>query len=216
MELRVQAPARHMAEGGGHQGGRPGPCLAAPGLEEVAFDEIQGRPHRLVVGAEHRPVPPEQALQGNRLRGRQRQVDPGPVLVGAVAYAPQAGVGAGDVSLEDGVEPVRLHVPVEPEGGGAPAVPPAGFPVLGVAFRVISLLLEIVHRGGGGGDAGDGGDHGIIMPCRRGRIKNEEGLSEAIGNNRKQFEQNGNDRGNREAWIPGIARDPGKLPRRHN
>ena len=130
-----------------------------PCHEEVPLDHVERGPHRLVVGLDHPFVAHDKGLERDRLRGRERDVDTRAVLVLAVPGPAETDVGAGDVAGEDGFEGLWLDVTAKGEVACCRTVPEACPAVFGVVLRVVSVLLEVVHRRGCGRDGGDGGDH---------------------------------------------------------
>ena len=115
--------------------------------------------HRLVVRAHHPALAEHEPFERDRLRRRERHVEPRAVLVRAVAPAPEPNVGVRDVAREHLLEAPRAHVPAKPERRRPAPVPEARPPVLGVVLRVVPVALEVVHRRVRGAERGDACDH---------------------------------------------------------
>ena len=120
--------------------------VVAPGLEQLGLDPVEGLAHRLVVRPYHPALAEDERLERDRLRGRQREVEPRPVLALAVSHPAKAKTGVKDVPREHLIEPHRVHVPPEAKRARRPPVPEARPPVLGVVPRVVPVALEVVHR----------------------------------------------------------------------
>ena len=165
VELGIEVAAGQMPEGPCHHALRPAALSLArcrivhARHEEIPLDHVEGRPDRLVMGPDHPLVAHDEGLERNRLRGRERDVDARAVLVLAVPRPPQTDVGAGNMAGEDGFEGLRFDVTAKGKVAGRRTVPEACPAVFRVVLRIVSVLLEIVHRHGSGRDGGDGGDH---------------------------------------------------------
>ena len=182
VELRIEVAARDMTKQRRHHRGRlhprppAGGRIPAPGLQHRRLDPVEGRAHRLVMRAQHRPVAArvllrrQQRRQRHRFRGGKSDVEARPVLVLPIPQAPEAGVRPDHVALEQLLEGSRRDslAGFQPQRGRAAAVPRAPVLLLLRAQirlvvplpQVIAAFLEEILRGGGGrGQVADGGDH---------------------------------------------------------
>ena len=114
---------------------------------------------RIVVRSHHPALAEHEPFERDRLRRRQRDVEPRAVLVLAVSHPPQPNVGIGDVPREHLLEALRVDLAAKPERRRPVSVPGARAAVLELHRHVVPVAHEVAHPGLGGAEYGDGGDH---------------------------------------------------------
>ena len=210
MQLRVEIAARKVPEGRRNHAVRlhprtpPRRRVPAPRLQQLRLHPVQRRPHRLVMRADDPPVAVQQRRQRDRLRRRQRDVQPRTVLVLAVAHAAEADVRARHMSQQDRVEALRRDMTTQPQHLCCRPVPEARLTMLRVPLRVVAVLLEIVDRRTRGTDVRDRGDHGgILAAADRARMVAGNGQLCRDGYVRRPFRAAlGTSFGSTVVWIP--------------
>ena len=190
VELRVLVAAREVPEPGrdhrlcANARAPSGGGVVAPRLQQLRLHPVEGCAHRLVMGAHHAALAKDEPFERDRLRRRERDVEPGAVLVRAVALAPQPDGGVRDEPREHLLETLRAHMPPKPERRRAAPVPEARAAVLGVVLRVVAVTLEVVHRRLRGAERGDGGDHRPESSVRAGRRRSPAAAGGGASGNR--------------------------------
>ena len=140
--------------------------VPAPGLQKLRLHEVQRRPHRLVMRADHAAVADHQRLQRHRLGRREGDVPARTVLVPALAHPPEIDVGPRNPAGQHLLEERRPHMRAQALRLRRRAVPEARLAMLRVVPGVIPVALEIPHRDGGGPELEDRGYH-AVRPSER-------------------------------------------------
>ena len=167
VQLRVLVAARQVPESGrdhalgANARAAPRRRLVAPGLQQLRFDPVEGLAHRLVVRPYHPALAEHERFERDRLRSRERDVEPRAVLVLAVAHPTEPKTSVRDVPREHLLEALRAHVPAKAKDRRRSSMPEARSSVLGVVLRVVPVALEVMHRRLGGTEFGDTRDHRV-------------------------------------------------------